>query len=210
MGVYTDLTFGYNDFLYLNLTGRTDWSSTLPQDKRNYYYGSASTSLIFSEWLGLSERIFSEGKVRAGYARVGNDADPYQLTNLFSVNRGSTTGLIGSLPDNDLPFNGKAGITRDPTGYDPDLNPEFTDEFEVGTNLNFFVGRIEVDFTYLRPRNPRSDCVDQRAAFFGVPAIGNQCGRDTKPWGRGRANPSAAATEQRTAMGYFYLVYTKS
>ncbi|MEQ9439820.1 MAG: SusC/RagA family TonB-linked outer membrane protein [Cyclobacteriaceae bacterium] len=148
MGIYSDITLGYNDFLYLNLTGRTDWSSTLPADKRNYFYGSASASVIFTEWLQTDENVFSQGKLRFGVARVGNDADPYQLVNLFSINRGASTNLIGSIPDNDLPFNGQPGITRDPTAFDPNLSPEFTDEFEVGTTLNFFLGRIVLDFTY--------------------------------------------------------------
>ncbi len=148
MGVYSDLTLGYNDFVYFNLTGRTDWSSTLPEDQRNYFYGSASASVIFTEWLQTNETIFSQGKLRFGVARVGNDADPYQLTNLFSINRGNGTNLIGSLPDNDLPFNGQPGITRDPIAFDPSLSPEFTDEFEVGTTLDFFLGRVVLDFTY--------------------------------------------------------------
>ncbi len=148
MGVYTDLTFGYNDFLYLNLTGRTDWSSTLPANKRNYLYGSASASWIFTEMLETNENIFSQGKIRLGVARVGNDADPYQLINLFSVNRGNSTNLIASIPDNDLPFNSQPGITRDPVAYDPNLSPEFTDEFEAGADLDFFLGRVVIDFTY--------------------------------------------------------------
>jgi len=148
MGVYSDITLGYNDFIYLNLTGRTDWSSTLPEDQRNYFYGSASASIIFTEWLQTNENIFSNGKIRFGAARVGNDADPYQLTNLFSINRGQSTNLIGSIPDNDLPFNGQPGITRDPIAFDPNLSPEFTDEYEVGTSLDFFLGRIGLDFTY--------------------------------------------------------------
>ncbi|MEM6840966.1 MAG: SusC/RagA family TonB-linked outer membrane protein [Bacteroidota bacterium] len=148
VGVYSDITLGYNDFIYLNLTGRTDWSSTLPEEQRNYFYGSASASVIFTEWLQTNETIFSQGKLRFGVARVGNDADPYQLTNLFSINRGQSTNLIGSVPDNDLPFNGQPGITRDPIAFDPELSPEFTDEFEVGTTLDFFLGRVVLDFTY--------------------------------------------------------------
>ncbi|WKN41755.1 SusC/RagA family TonB-linked outer membrane protein [Tunicatimonas pelagia] len=148
MGIYSDITLGYNDYVYFNLTGRTDWSSTLPEDQRNYFYGSASASVIFTEWLQTNESLFSQGKLRLSVARVGNDADPYQLTNLFSINRGSNTNLIGSVPDNDLPFNGQPGITRDPTAFDPNLSPEFTDEFEVGTTLDFFLGRVVLDFTY--------------------------------------------------------------
>ena len=91
MGIYSDITLGYNDYVYFNLTGRTDWSSTLPEEQRNYFYGSASTSVIFTEWLQTNESIFSRGKLRLSVARVGNDADPYQLTNLFSINRGQGT-----------------------------------------------------------------------------------------------------------------------
>jgi len=152
MGIYADLTLGYKEYLFLNLTGRTDWSSTLPADNRNYFYGSASGSFIFSELLNIDQGILSEGKLRAGYSRVGNDADPYQLVNTFLVNQGNSTGVIGAIPDNDLPFNGQAGITRNVLGFDPNLTPEFTDEFEVGTYLDFFMGRVTLDFTWYNRR----------------------------------------------------------
>lgn len=148
MGVYADITLGYQDYLFLNLTGRSDWSSTLPADSRNYYYGSASGSFIFSELLNIGGEKLSEGKLRMGYARVGNDADPYQLMNTFLINQGNSAGVIGALPDNDLPFNGQPGATRNVQAFDPNLTPEFTDEFEVGAYLDFFLGRVTLDFTW--------------------------------------------------------------
>jgi hypothetical protein len=139
---------GYKDYLFLNLTGRSDWSSTLPADSRNYFYGSASGSFIFSELLNIDGAKLSEGKLRLGYARVGNDADPYQLVNTFLINQGNSTGVIGAIPDNDLPFNGQPAATRSVIGFDPNLTPEFTNEFEVGTYLDFFLGRVTLDFTW--------------------------------------------------------------
>ncbi len=67
----------------LNLVGRNDWSSTLPVSNRSYFYPAVSTSFIFTDALGIKSDILSLGKIRASYAQVGNDADPYSLTNVF-------------------------------------------------------------------------------------------------------------------------------
>ncbi|MGK7396718.1 MAG: SusC/RagA family TonB-linked outer membrane protein [Candidatus Cyclobacteriaceae bacterium M3_2C_046] len=148
LGTYADVTVGYADYLYLNLTGRSDWSSTLPEENNNYLYGSSSVSFIFTEPLNLSGNVLNEGKLRASVARVGNDADPYQTINLFNVNMGANTNLIGALRENDYPFRGVSATTRDVVAYDPDLSPEFTTEYELGTELVFFTNRINLDFTY--------------------------------------------------------------
>ena len=148
IGAYSDITLGYRNYLYLNLTGRSDWSSTLPIENNNYFYGSSSLSFVFTEPLNLGGEVLNEGKIRLSVARVGNDADPYQTINLFNVNLGANTNVIGSLPDNDFPFNGVSATTRSVLAYDPQLSPEFTTEYEIGTELVFFTNRLNLDFTY--------------------------------------------------------------
>lgn len=148
MGLFYDASFGYKDFLFFNTTGRNDWSSTLPLVHRSFFYPSASLSFIFTDGLNINSDILSFGKVRASWAKVGNDADPYSLKNVYRVNFGQSTGLIGSQPDIDFPFNGQSGLTLDNVASDPELTPEFTSEYEVGVNLQFFRGRINLDVTY--------------------------------------------------------------
>ena len=73
---------GYRDWAFLQATGRNDWSSTLPAANRSYFYPSLSGSFVFSDALGIggADKFLNYGKIRAGWTRVGNDADPYQLT----------------------------------------------------------------------------------------------------------------------------------
>ena len=134
--------FGELDFkgmLFLELTGRNDWSSTLPKGNNSYFYPSVSLGFVFSDLLGLSkkaENIFSYGKIRASYAEVGNDAAPYQL---------QVTYMVDSLTS---PFGTYAHITN--TVPPLDLKPEMTKSVELGANLRFFMNRLGLDFTWYR------------------------------------------------------------
>ncbi len=150
MGLFYEASFGYKDFLFFNTTGRNDWSSTLPANERSFFYPSASLSFVFTEGLplGISENILSFGKIRASWAKVGNDALPYQLENTYRVNHGQATGLIGSQPDIDFPIAGQSAATLANLGGDPGLTPEFTTEYEFGVNLKLFNGIADLDVTY--------------------------------------------------------------
>jgi len=148
IGALGDLSFSYKDFLFLNLTGRNDWSSTLPPDKRSFFYPSVSASFVFSEALGVKPSFLSNGKIRAAWSKVGNDAPVYSLYPTYSLNLGNSSGLVGSVPGNDLPFRGQPGATTGTTVYDPNLTPEFTTTIELGTDLQFFDNRLGVKFTY--------------------------------------------------------------
>ena len=78
--VFGSANLGFKDYLFLDLTLRGDWSSTLPKKNWNYWYPSANLGFIFSKAMDLESKFFSFGKLRAGYAQVGNDTDPYQLS----------------------------------------------------------------------------------------------------------------------------------
>lgn len=138
LGVFADVTLGFRDYLFLNLTGRNDWSSTLPQSNRSYFYPSVSTSFVFSDALGIQSNVFDFGKIRAGWAKVGRDADPYQLQNIFAV-----------IPN----FLGRPSATRDQVFNNPDLKPEFTEEIELGTQLSFLRRLVELDLTVYRRKS---------------------------------------------------------
>ncbi|MDQ3279138.1 MAG: SusC/RagA family TonB-linked outer membrane protein, partial [Bacteroidota bacterium] len=135
MGVFGDLTLGYKNFAFVEFTGRNDWSSTLPLANRSYFYPSVSGSLVFTDALNLQSDILSFGKVRAGWAKVGNDAPPYLLENIYSLG----ANFLGQTT---------AGVPN--TAYDPGLTPEFSKELELGTNLSFWKRKIDVDFTWYK------------------------------------------------------------
>lgn len=148
LGAFADVSLGYKDFLYLNLTGRNDWSSTLPESKRSFFYPSVSTSFVFTDAFDINPSIISAGKIRAAWSRVGNDAPEYSLFPTYNLNFGKSADEVGSLPGNDLPFRGQPGATTGITVYDENLTPEFTNTIEFGTDLQFLKNRLDLRVTW--------------------------------------------------------------
>ncbi len=122
---------GYNELIYLDVTGRNDWSSTLPEDNNSYFYPSVGTSFIFSELLPESD-AFTYGKLRVSYATVGSDTKPY--------NTKTTYGYGGN-------YNGTAWLQLDETRKNPFLKPELTSSMEYGFDLGFLKNRITANLT---------------------------------------------------------------
>lgn len=137
-GAFADVSLSYKDYLFLDLTGRNDWSSTLPKKNRSYFYPGVSGSFVFSDALKLQSNAFTIGKVRASWARVGHDADPYQLYDIYTIGD---------------PFLGQATAAVSSQANDPELKPEFTREFEVGTHLEFLDSRVGLDVAYYTRRS---------------------------------------------------------
>jgi TonB-linked SusC/RagA family outer membrane protein len=127
------VSLGYKDYLYLDITGRNDWSSTLPPKNNSYFYPSIGTSFIFSEAFKIDKDILSFGKVRASYAMVGSDTNPYRIYDSYSFT--------------DM-FNDVKLASLSTTMNNPDLKPEKTYSWEVGADIRFFKNRLGVDFTY--------------------------------------------------------------
>ncbi len=134
IGLYSQLTLGYDDFLYLTLTGRNDWTSTLSKNNRSFFYPSASLSYIFSQNI-KSPSWLTSGKLRASLAGIGKDADPYSTSNVF-------------VKSFDQPIGGVVGFSRSGTKGFPTLKPERTTSFEVGTDLSFLDDRLGLNFTW--------------------------------------------------------------
>ena len=132
--LFGDVTLGWKNMLYLEGTIRGDKSSTLPKDNNTYVYPSVTGSFIFSELLKDKASWLSFGKIRLGFAKVGNDTDPYQLYNVFS----QYTNIDSSTPGYRLPN----------TMQNPDLKPESTTSWEAGLEMNFFNNRLGFDITY--------------------------------------------------------------
>lgn len=131
MGVYGDFRVSYKNMLFLSVTGRNDWSSTLPVQNQSFFYPSFSGSFVFTELLPKSD-ILSFGKIRASYAEVGKDAPAYQ----------TNTYLFGP----ELSIGG--GFRNSWTRGNAILMPETTTSTEFGTELRFLKSRIGLDFTY--------------------------------------------------------------
>lgn len=133
--VYGQLDFGFRDYLFVSVTGRNDWSSTLPENNNSYFYPSVSTSFVFSDAIpSLQNSSFlSYGKLRAAWARVGNDTDPYRLRSTFSAGD---------------PFLGYTTYSVPNTLANADLKPEMTTSKEFGVELGFLNDRLGLDVTY--------------------------------------------------------------
>ncbi len=141
--VYFDLNFDYASLLMLEITGRNDWSSTLPPDKRSFFYPSANLSFVFTQLNGLKGGILSYGKLRLSAAQVGKDAPAFALNGFYTkatFSDGYTSGIT-------YPNDGVAGFGRVSYLGNPDLKPEKTTSYEVGLNLQFFNNRLGLDAT---------------------------------------------------------------
>lgn len=145
MGLYSDVGFNFRDYLYLNLTGRNDWSSTLPSTARSYFYPGASLAWVFTSALKMPS-VMRFGKLRLAAATVGKDADPYLLTSVFStgsITDGYNASQILS------PYGTVTGYERGNRIGNPKLKPEFTTSREIGLEMAFFKNdRLGIDFTY--------------------------------------------------------------
>lgn len=141
VGVYGLVSLGYKDFLYLDITSRKDWTSTLTSENRSYFYPSVSGSFIFSEI--IKKDWLSFGKLRVGVAKSGNDTDPYSLV---STKQKVEIGLDPAIISN--PFNGASYLTQENTFKTKDLKAESGISYEVGTDVRFFNSRVGLDVTY--------------------------------------------------------------
>ncbi|NDW10101.1 SusC/RagA family TonB-linked outer membrane protein [Dysgonomonas sp. 520] len=133
VGFFGDVTVDYKNYAFITLTGRNDLSSTLPKNKRSYFYPSVSGSLVFTDAFGLENDMLNFGKVRLSWAKVGNDADPYYKNGFYTIGR---------------PYNGVPKLTLNDELFDDKLKPEFTTEIEFGAELQLVNRRVNIDFTY--------------------------------------------------------------
>jgi hypothetical protein len=141
--LYGLASIGYKGMLYLDVTGRNDWSSTLPQEERSYFYPSASLSWLANYTFDMPQNI-SLLKFRAGWAQVGNDTDPYRLEPTLGL------GSWNTLPTQSVPG----------TLLNPNLKPEELTSTEVGIDLNMYNNRLRFSGTWYT--------MDNRNQIFSV------------------------------------------
>ncbi len=144
IGVFGDILLGYRDWAFLNLTARNDWSSTLPEENRSFFYPAISTSLVLSEALDIQSPTLSMFKLRGAYSFVGADTGPYQLVPVFINNPGA------AFPFSPSGAGTFAGSSLSTVARDPNLLPEQTREIELGMELGLLNNRVSVDFTYYK------------------------------------------------------------
>ena len=128
------LNLSYKDYLFLDITGRNDVTSTLPKNNNSYFYPSGSLAFVFTEAfnMGSIQNFLSYGKLRLAYGKSANAAPPYQLDFQYNV------GTFGGQPINSLP------ATVPPY----ELQFQTSRSYEIGTSLGFFQNRLNFDITY--------------------------------------------------------------
>lgn len=153
--VYAQTSLDYKGILFLDVTARNDWSSTLPIDNNSFFYPSASLSFSFTDAFDINDQVLSFGKVRASIAKVGNDTDPYQLATTYGVRTVTLPDPNDPTKSIDVPlgFLGDVDFQFVPTNnFIPlsTLKPESTRSIEFGIDLRFLSDRIRLDAAYYK------------------------------------------------------------
>ncbi|MDP9042271.1 MAG: TonB-dependent receptor, partial [Bacteroidota bacterium] len=166
--VYEDVTFGFKDFLYLHITNRDEWNSILDPTQNHFSYPGADLSFIFTQGIEplKNSRVLSFGKIRGGYTRVaninlgGNPYGAYELVNPF-------------IPTTGFPFGAIGGYNQSATYLNPKIRPEITDEWEVGGELGFLNGRINISGAYYnsKTKNQSLTAAISAATGFGQKVV---------------------------------------
>ena len=131
--LYGSANFSYDNWAYLDVSARNDWSSTLGADNRSYLYTSVNAAVLLQDFIDPDRKVFDLFKVRASVANVGNDTSPYQLQQTFSV-----------------PGQGYLGLTTlgaPSTRLNPDLKPENIESTEFGLELSMFDNKLNFDLS---------------------------------------------------------------
>ncbi|WP_241739080.1 SusC/RagA family TonB-linked outer membrane protein [Pontibacter beigongshangensis] len=139
---YGEFTLGYNDYLFLTMTGRQESVSVLSPENRDYFYPGVSGSFIFSEAINSlrNSNLLSFGKAYVSYNKTGNVVvSPYQLQNVYSQSNG-------------FPYGNLPGFSLGTSDANPDLKPEFVKSFEVGTQLSFLSNRLNVGAAFVHAK----------------------------------------------------------
>jgi TonB-linked SusC/RagA family outer membrane protein len=170
VGYYAQANLSYNNYLFLELTGRADQSSTLPKANNTYFYPAASAGFVLTDAFSISSDVLSYAKVRASAARVGNDAGVYLLNSVYG-----SAGYGNNLASITFPLSvGGASVT----GFTPggrigsnSLKPEFVTSYDGGLNVQLFDNKVSFDVGYFYTKS-----TDQ---IFNV-AVSNSSGFSTR------------------------------
>ncbi|MCB9240232.1 MAG: SusC/RagA family TonB-linked outer membrane protein [Flavobacteriales bacterium] len=137
----------YKNWLYVNASGRNEWSSTFGANKNNFFYPAVNTSIIFTELVKIPNLSF--GKLRLGYAESGISPPAYS-SHTYYERQSYTDGFTGGLG---YPYLGQNGFSLSDAIGNPDLRPERQKGMEFGLDLRFFTGRLNLDLTYYNQKS---------------------------------------------------------
>ncbi|MDO4781667.1 MAG: SusC/RagA family TonB-linked outer membrane protein [Capnocytophaga felis] len=161
MGFFGNANFSYRDFIFLGVTARQDVVSTMPRGNRTFFYPSTSLGVVLTEIPAFKNNVLTFAKLRASYAEVGQAGTylpSYYSTPIYGGGFSSGTPIT-------YPIAGVVPYTLNRTVYDPDLKPQNTKSYELGADLTFFGGLVDISYTY-----SRQDVKDQ---IFTVPLAGS-------------------------------------
>ncbi len=165
VGVFTSLALAYRSMLYFNFTGRNDVVSNMPRDNRSFYYPSMSLGWVFTELDAVKNDILTFGKLRVSYAEVGQAGDyyaSYYKTPEYGGGFSSGTPILYPIENDKVKV---VAYTPYSTIYDPQLKPQNTVSYEVGTDLTFLNGLVSLSYTFSRQ--------DVNNQIFEVPLAGS-------------------------------------
>jgi len=164
--LYATGQLGFKNYLFLDVSARNDWSSTLPSDSRSYLYYAANASAVLTDALKINSDVLTFAKVRFGVAQVGNDTDPYQLATIFNAQQ---------------PVLGSPSYSETSVLVNNNLKPEISTSIETGVDLRFFHNRLGLDFTYYNTQSknqilpiPLSNTTGYSARIINAGLIQNQ------------------------------------
>ena len=146
VGFFGNVSASYKNMLYLTVTGRQDYVSSMPRGNRAFFYPSVSAGFILTELDALKNDVVNHAKIRASYAEVGQAGDFRE--NFYSVP--TYGGGFYSLTPILYPINGSNGYTPYYKIYDPNLKPQNTRSYELGTDLSFFDNLVTLNYTFSR------------------------------------------------------------
>ncbi len=165
VSAFGSMTLSFKEYLYLTVTGRNDWTSTIPAQRNSFFYPSISSSFVFSDAIPAIGRHMT-GKLRAAYAEVGKDARPYAYKPALEF-KTTTAGGYGY------------GFTGPNFG----LKPEFARSYEIGTELSFLNDRLGFDATFYRKQTKDQIVNDIRGSYGTGYILFNLNGAETRNQG---------------------------
>jgi hypothetical protein len=166
MSAFGQATVDFNDYLFVTVSGRNDWTSTIPRERNSFFYPSISSSFIFTDAFPAAKALLTSGKLRAAYAQVGKDASPYAY-----------------LPALTYKPTSYGGYGFDFWGPNRNLRPEFANSYELGTELGFLGDRLTVDATYYRKQTEDQIVNNIRGSYATGFVLFNLNGASTRSQG---------------------------
>ena len=173
IGVFADFVLDYQNWLSFNVKARNDWASTLPEANRSIFYPAAALSAVLTEAMpSLKSNVLNYLKIHANWGKVGRGPGPYNTDN-YAVQAAPADGFG---PVIRYPFNNLLGYTISNTAGNPELQPEFTTEWEIGADVNFWDNRIIIEANYYQRKLTEGLFAVPYSAASGITSVFRNAG----------------------------------